>query len=512
MGILVRILLIVLVCSTTVLSQSSPGSMTGLVVDETGGVLPGATITVRESRSGRERTAVSDATGRFAVDQLAPGTYRVTAQLPGFQTLVREEVEVPNAAPARLTLEMRLSALSESVMVRGTAANFASSIAGKRAASGVVDMFSADEVGRLPDKNIGETLNRIPGVSMLLEKGEGRFIQIRGVSPRLNNVTINGVSLGNGETEGGGRMLPLDVIGGELLSGVQVLKTPTPDMDGQGIGGTLNLSTKQPFDFDSFSALISSRGGLETIASIDPDDTKEAPYLMDATFAGRAAGGRVGWLAGSSFSNRKTPLLGVFNDLWRPVSLGGTALTYPTNVKNNVTVTARERVNSNGAFEFRPNPSSRFFVRTFVARWDELQLRNRYDEGLGDVLTAITGPSSGVIASNRVQVNLRSEPTLKKLQSVTLGGSHVTGAWTLDYADIATRTRSTSRTTTGSSARARRPSVPTRSRSTSAAPSRLRRPAGIGAIPRCRFFGASGISSSSRRRRAPRARRTSNAT
>ncbi len=79
---------------------------------------------------------------------------------------------------------------------------------------------------------------------MLLEKGEGRFVQIRGISPRLNNVTINGLALGSGETESGGRLAPLDVIGGELLSSVQVFKTPTPDMDGQGIGGTLNLTTK----------------------------------------------------------------------------------------------------------------------------------------------------------------------------------------------------------------------------------------------------------------------------
>jgi iron complex outermembrane receptor protein len=65
---------------------------------------------------------------------------------------------------------MRVSPLTDSVVVLGgTARNVASSIAGKRAADGVVDMVSTDEIGRLPDKNIGETLNRIPGVSMLLE-------------------------------------------------------------------------------------------------------------------------------------------------------------------------------------------------------------------------------------------------------------------------------------------------------------------------------------------------------
>ena len=170
------------------------------MVDETGGVLPGATVTLRDAAAGRERVAVTDATGRFTIAGLAAGPYAVTVTLGGFETLTREAVQAGSQSEP-LRMIMKVSSLQDSVVVRGTARNVASSIAGKRAADGVVDMFSADEIGRLPDKNIGETLNRIPGVSMLLEKGEGRFIQIRGISPRLNNVTINGMALGNGETE-----------------------------------------------------------------------------------------------------------------------------------------------------------------------------------------------------------------------------------------------------------------------------------------------------------------------
>lgn len=416
-------------------AQNAPATIAGQVTDETGGLLPGVTITVKDAKTGRERVVVTDPVGRFLVDQLVPGSYTVTASLSGFQPVERSGVDVGSGGTTRLTLMLKVSGVEDSVVVRGTALNFASSIAGKRAADGVVDMFNADEIGRLPDKNIGETLNRIPGVSMLLEKGEGRFIQIRGISPRLNNVTINGMSLGNGETESGGRLVPLDVVGGELLSGVQVLKTPTPDMDGQGIGGTLNLTTKQPFDFEKpFTLLVSSRGGAETISPIPPADTKEVPYALDATATGKTAGNKVGWLAGASFSNRKTPLLGLYNDNWRPEALNGTTVSYPTNVKNSVTVTARERLNVNGSVELRPTAASSFFVRSFVARWDELQLRNRFDEGLGDVLAGVdSGGSGGLITADRVQVNLRSEPTVKKLESVTLGGINRAGRWTTDY-------------------------------------------------------------------------------
>lgn len=338
----------------------------------------------------------------------------------------------------------------EEIVVRGTARNYADSIGGKRRADGIVDLFDTDEVGRLPDKNIGETLNRIPGVSMLLEKGEGRFVQIRGLSPRLNNVTINGVSLGGLETDEGGRAVPLDAVGGELLGGVQIIKTRTPDMDGQGIGGTLDLKTKQPFDYEEdFTMLLTGRAGIETIDAIEPADTKEIPWTADLTLAGKFADGKLGWLAGASFSNRKTPLPGIFQDDWRPVTFDPDpdvagdeeTIAFPENFKNNVTVVGRERLNLNGMIEFRPDDSQRYFVRGFFARWDELQLRNRFEQGLSDRLTAVDGEDGGTISGNRVQVNIRSEPTDKELFSVALGGENVAGPWTVDYLGQRNRNR-----------------------------------------------------------------------
>ena len=129
-----------------------------------------------------------------------------------------------------------------STIVTGTALARSRAIAEKQDALGVVDALGVDELGQLPDKNVGESLNRMPGVSMLVEKGEGRYVQIRGINPSLNNVTINGVQMGSPEAENGGRNAPLDIISGGVLGGVQVIKTPTPDMDAQGIGCLLYTS------------------------------------------------------------------------------------------------------------------------------------------------------------------------------------------------------------------------------------------------------------------------------
>ncbi|MDT8397475.1 MAG: TonB-dependent receptor [Pseudomonadales bacterium] len=334
----------------------------------------------------------------------------------------------------------------DEIVVTGTASNYQNSVRGKRSADGIVDMFDTDEIGRLPDKNIGETLNRIPGVSMLLEKGEGRFVQIRGVSPRLNNITINGMQMGSGDTESGGRLAPMDMIGGELLGGVQVSKTPTSDMDGQGIGGTLNITTKQPFDYDEdFVALFAGRSGIESIDSIPVADTKQTPWSADATLVGKLMDGKLGWLGGASFSNRKTPLLGIFQDDWTPVTFDPDpavsgdeqTVSLPINVKNNVTVVSRERLNLNGTLEFRPDDASRYYVRGFFSNWDEIQLRNRFEQGLSNNLRALDGVGTaalgGVTTGNRVQVNLRNEPTDKEMFSLALGGENVVGPWTIDY-------------------------------------------------------------------------------
>ena len=114
-----------------------------------------------------------------------------------------------------------------------------------RLGTGFIDAVSADDLGRLPDRNVAEALDRLAGVSLTVDQGEGRFVAIRGLSSSLNNFTINGASAGTPETEGGGRRVPLDVIGGELLDAVEVVKVPTPDMEAQGVGGTINLITRR---------------------------------------------------------------------------------------------------------------------------------------------------------------------------------------------------------------------------------------------------------------------------
>ena len=304
----------------------------------------------------------------------------------------------------------------DEIVVQGTKLSRQRAIDEKRNADGVVDALGVDELGQLPDKNVGESLNRLPGVSMLVEKGEGRFVQIRGINPALNNVTINGVNLGSPEQEGGGRLAPLDIISGGVLGGVQVIKTPTPDMDAQGIGGTVNVDTTMPFDRDSdFYGYATGRYGIEQIKPEDEAFGGHNPYALDGMISGKLADDRIGWLVGATWSDREYISTGIYQD-----ETGG----LPVNVKNNYYVIGRERFNLNGALEFRPDDNSKYFVRGFYATWDEFQHRNRYEQNLSAGVVP-ADESSGVSGPNRILANIRNEIAEKQLFSVAVGGERV---------------------------------------------------------------------------------------
>ncbi|WP_428409653.1 TonB-dependent receptor [Hyphococcus sp.] len=306
----------------------------------------------------------------------------------------------------------------DEIIVQGSKLSRKRAIDEKRNADGVVDALGVDELGQLPDKNVGESLNRLPGVSMLVEKGEGRFVQIRGINPSLNNVTINGVQLGSPEQEGGGRLAPLDIISGGVLGGVQVIKTPTPDMDAQGIGGTVNVDTTMPFDRDDdFYGYATGRYGIEQIKPEDEAFGGHNPYALDGMISGKFADGTIGWLLGATWSDREYISTGIYQDDWTTES--GVAL--PVNVKNNYYVIGRERLNINGALEFRPDDSSKYFVRGFYATWDEFQHRNRYEQNLEADTVTPADDTTGVSGPNRIAANIRNEIADKTLFSIAVG-------------------------------------------------------------------------------------------
>lgn len=344
-------------------------------------------------------------------------------------------------------LGLAAPALAESaedeIVVTGQRAQQQRAIEAKRLTIGIADIAASDEIGRLPDRNVAEVVERLPGVGVTYDQGEGRYVAVRGVPSELNGYTVNGIELGN--PDGQTRALPLDVISGQLLNRVEINKARTPDMDGQGIGGTINLVTQTAFDFkDRFSVVANGQVGYQEL-------NDKRPIRGDAAIASRfGSDDQFGIALGGSYSDRTYTSYGIYPDDWRPVA-GAARGGLPTNIKYTDYSLKRERIGATGSLDWRPGENHQFYLRGIYSRFTEDEYRQRYrldfatDALLnssafrfnpGGVSGTVTGtPNVGVgngSGPERRQ-DLRQEHKMKSVLAGMLGGSSRFDALKLDY-------------------------------------------------------------------------------
>jgi len=290
----------------------------------------------------------------------------------------------------------------------------------KRLSAAILDAVSSDEIGNLPHRNSAEAIEALAGVSLAYDQGEGRFVTIRGASPNLNNVTINGISAGT--PEGDGRTVPLDVIGGELLSTIEVIKAVTPDMDAQGVGGTINVVPASPFDHEGFFAAGSIQNGFE-------ENSGDNPFAADVTVGNRfGRNDQWGALFGGNFSERNFVSKGIFPDDWVENDLGG---AQPEAFKQNHYEIDRTRFGFNGALEYQTE-ENHYFLRAFFSEFQEDEFRQRIEyEILRD--PQFSSDTSGSTSDGEAESELRVEEKDKNFINLSVGGENQINNWQVDY-------------------------------------------------------------------------------
>ena len=317
----------------------------------------------------------------------------------------------------------------EEIVVRGQRLAQQRSVDRKRDSARFIDAVSADDLGRLPDRNVAEALDRLAGVSLTVDQGEGRFVAIRGLNSSLNNFTINGAPAGTPEAEGGGRRVPLDVIGGELLEAVEVVKVQTPDMDAQGIGGTINLITAGPFDHEKQPyTRMSVQAGHEELNG-------ERPYGGELTIARVDEGSTWGWLLGAAYSYRRSEARGIYQDDWGIAATDtGATSVIPESTTTSLNDLQRRRTGLNATLEWRPSADNRYYFRGFFSRLEEDEVRQRFRYSFRNNPQTLT-QTSGTADGNHRDADLRFEDKDKRFANAAIGGEHELGStWQLDYA------------------------------------------------------------------------------
>jgi TonB-dependent receptor len=392
-------------------AQEGAGVITGKVFSPTGEVLDKAEITIADLNL----KAISNREGGFILRGVPAGTHTLNCAYIGLPSAT---AEVEMAAGASVTQNFNL-AYGDVIEVRGSPllVGQAKALNKQKNAVNISNIVASDQIGRFPDSNAAEATQRIPGISLLRDQGEGRYVLVRGTEARLNSTTVNGERIPS--PEAGTRDIALDTIPSDLLESIEVAKALTPDMDGDAIGGSVDLITARAPEQLRVSAALGV-GYRELVE----DEGANGSF----TYGQRYADGKTGLLLSLSGQDNSQG-----SDNFEPEYDDG---ELEENQLRDYTFT-RERYGLTADLDIRGSDRSSYYLRGLATNYqDDERRRARVDKvGDGEIERAVRDRlqesdiyslsfggenivGSSLVVDYRLTWNSSSEETIDQLTSV----------------------------------------------------------------------------------------------
>ena len=400
-------------------SLMADGQVQGRVSDQTASVyFDGAIVRIL----GTDEERVTEDGGRFRFTGLDAGEYELEVSYVGAET-VRQAFSVADnettALPVKIGEQVELI---ENLIVVGQFAGALGAINQMRSADNLVSVVSSDSIGQFPDENVSEALQRVSGVFIERDQGEGRFVGIRGIDPRLNVASINGLNVPAPENDR--RNVALDVIPSDLVESLEVTKSLTPDQDGDAVGGTINIKSLTAFDRDGLSYKLQ---GQAYYNEMEEDDGHKFAGTFTNVF--NLLGGEFGVAFSLSSNERSFGTDNVESDGgWSEG--GGVRFHEEMEARNYQIVRERDGMALN--LDFRASDTSSFFLRSLLSQYGDRELRNRIEYKLdrGDVAF---DAESLTAQDTRLQRELKDRYEEQEISSIMVGGEHLVRDWTVEY-------------------------------------------------------------------------------
>jgi TonB-dependent receptor len=282
------------------------------------------------------------------------------------------------------------------IVVTGIRSSLQGALNAKRNSPVVLDAISSEDIGKFPDKNVGEALQRVTGVQIDRADGEGKGVTIRGAPPELNRVEMNGVTMLSTEV-GGGRNVDFRDLPSEFVNRVEVVKSASADMTEGGVGGTVRIVTRRPFDNGGKPYLAGSAQAI--YADIGDHMDPRLAVIGSDTFAN----GTIGILLGGTFENRNVESHQARTTGWTQVNdLNGDGVKdfipdIPRYVINRLET---RRYALNGILEWKPSDDFKAYVES---NWTKSRqsvtsqyLQTGTSGGIIDTANTVVGPDNTV--------------------------------------------------------------------------------------------------------------------
>lgn len=305
---------------------------------------------------------------------------------------------------------------TEHMEVIGQAASMSQALNEQRTSDSIQSVVHADGVAQLPDDNAAEALQRLPGVSVERDQGEGRYVSVRGLGPDLNSVQINGTTLPSPESDR--RAVALDVLPSELVQSLSVVKTLTPDMDANSLGGTVEVNSLSAFDHNGLFYTLGAEG------SYDSNSKKSSPKFSGAVsniFSIGDGEDNFGVAAALSWQKRSFASDDVESGGDWDFSDGARLNSFEQRRYE----IERERTGFGLNFDYKPDDLSNIYLRTLYSRFKDSETR------LSSAIEFSEPLAEGERGDAEVERGLKSREETQDVKSVVFGGDRMMGPWTL---------------------------------------------------------------------------------
>jgi len=396
-------------------------SISGEVVDGGRSVaFQGAIVSIEELGV----SVATDQRGRFRLGGIPPGNYTLTIRYVGAPvTRVPVTVTPDGLSLGEIPLggEAEIAEMRE-VLVTGQSAAMAGAINQQRAADNIRAVLDSDMMGQFPDQNVAESLRRLPGVSVESDQGEGRYVVIRGMDPDLNATSINGVRATAAEDR---RALQLDVIPTDVLDGLEVQKSLTPAMDGDAIGGSIDVKTLSAFSRKDTFLKARVEGGYNELR----EDWSPKASVAGSDIFELADGRRLGIAGALSWHDRKLLADNNEADDW---TMADNGVEYPESFEPRYYQIDRQRIGAVLNLDYDLSDTTRLFMRSLYSEFEDYEIR--INQAYGDLTPLDGGARPGAVDMGFAEIEVGTKDREQTATNLTLafGSESQWQAWSLN--------------------------------------------------------------------------------
>jgi TonB-dependent receptor len=412
-------------------TAASAAILSGRVFDASGSALPGARVVVPSLRA----EATTNLRGEFSLPVATPGAVEVEVEYLGRPTVRRTVEAGERGGVVNFVVPGAAGEVAELVVTASILDNTARALNQQRQADGTITVLSADAIGRFPDPNIAEAMQRVSGVGIQRDQGEGRYVNVRGAPAEFSAISVDGVALA--AVDPTTRAIDLDTIPSDIVANIEVSKTLLPRQSADSIAGAINITPRSPFDARGFSLNASAGASHNDFGGNDTRGSLAVSQLFGAEQ-------QFGVLVSGSYSqtNRKPEN---FENVWdvldRPE--GGEVFGVTETLFKDYD-TKRTRLGLTGALEYRPNADHRLYVRGTYSQFKDDEYRNQlgilWSEG---TLLAGATDSKATYSNTRIEKQSRHRVQKNEISTIVAGGESRFGEIEWDYSAAYTKSKQT---------------------------------------------------------------------